>query len=82
MIKNKHIIYIGLGLLFLGLLTGCTEDKETFKSVEFYEKNPSLMKERIKECATIVEFTLIVKKDCNNAIHANKSNNWGNTKGF
>ena len=64
LIKNS----IFLSLLPLILLSGCFNEKkeETFKTVEYYIKNPNVRDVRKKECMAMRDTTETISKDCEN----------------
>ena len=52
-------------------LSGCeekkTEEKETFRTVSFFDKNKDVREEQILNCKEMHSMTNIIEKDCNNA---------------
>ena len=67
------MIYKKIALLLMPLifLSGCSDKKneaeKTFKTVEYYIKNPDIRKKRRSECKTLSEMTETIAIDCENA---------------
>ncbi len=67
--KRKILFIVAMGLTAMAF-TGCTNEetqKDTFRTIEFFNKNKDIRKVRIRECKDMKTMNEIIEKDCNNA---------------
>ncbi len=67
---NKHLLsFMCVGFALLAF-TGCNGEKqeeETFRTVEYFNENKEIRKNRLDECEQMKTMNEAIEKDCDNA---------------
>lgn len=67
---NRNLLaFIGVGVTLLAF-NGCNgekENKNTFRTVEYFNDNKEIRNNRLDECKKMKTMDEIIEKDCNNA---------------